>query len=50
MNVRKVVDRILVRHLEGKRPLGTHRCRWDDNIKTELQGGECVGMELIEKY
>jgi len=21
---------------EGKRPFGTHRCRWEDNIKSDL--------------
>jgi hypothetical protein len=23
---------------EGKRPLGSLRCRWEDNFKTELPG------------
>jgi hypothetical protein len=22
---------------EGKRPLGRHRCRWEDNIKVDFQ-------------
>ena len=22
---------------EGKRPLGRHRCRWEDNVKMDLQ-------------
>jgi hypothetical protein len=26
----------LVGRPEGKRPLGRHRCRWEDNIKMEL--------------
>jgi hypothetical protein len=26
----------LVRKTEGKRPLGTHRYRWEDNIKMDL--------------
>ena len=29
--------RILVRKPEGRRPLGTLGCRWDDNIKMDLQ-------------
>jgi hypothetical protein len=31
------VYRILVGKPEGKRPLGTHRCRWEDNIKLDLR-------------
>jgi hypothetical protein len=33
---------------EGKRPLARHWCRWEDNIKMDLQevGGE--GMDWIE--
>ena len=33
---------------EGKRPLGRPRCRWDDNIKTDLQEVGCGGMDWIE--
>jgi hypothetical protein len=29
--------RILVGRPEGRRPLGRHRCRWEDNIKMDLQ-------------
>jgi len=29
--------RVLVGKLEGKRPLGRPRCRWVDNIRTNLQ-------------
>ena len=37
------VYRVLVRKHEGKRPLGRPRCRWEDNIKMDLQevGGCC---------
>jgi hypothetical protein len=28
---------ILVGKQEGKRPLGRHRCRWEDNIKINLR-------------
>jgi hypothetical protein len=31
------VHRVLVGKPEGKRPLGRPRCRWEDNIKMELQ-------------
>jgi hypothetical protein len=26
---------------QGKRPLGKPECRWEDNIKTDLNGIEC---------
>ena len=37
------VHRVLVGILEGKRPLGRPRHRWEDNIKMDLQevGGSC---------
>jgi hypothetical protein len=31
------VYRVLVGRPEGKRPLGRHRCRWEDNIKMDLR-------------
>jgi hypothetical protein len=31
------VYRVLVRKTEGKRPLGSPRRRWEDNIKMDLQ-------------
>jgi hypothetical protein len=34
---RRVVYRVLVGKPEGKRPLGKQRCRWEDNIKLDLQ-------------
>ena len=45
------VHRVLVRKPEGKRPLGRPRCRWEDNIKMDLQevGGGCGDwMELAQ--
>jgi len=33
---------------EGKRPLGRPRCRWEDNIKMEVQEVGCGVMEWIE--
>ena len=37
------VYRALVGKPEGKRPLGRPRCRWEDNIKIDIQevGGSC---------
>ena len=33
---------------EGKRPLGRHRRRWEDNIKMDFQELGCGGMDWIE--
>jgi hypothetical protein len=37
MEEKRVVYRVLVGKPEGKRPLGRTRCRWEDNIKMDLQ-------------
>ena len=39
------VHKVLVGKPEGKRPLGRPRCRWEDNIKMDLQevGRGCGG-------
>jgi hypothetical protein len=37
MGEERVVHRVLVEKLEGKRPLGRPRRRWEDNIKMDLQ-------------
>jgi hypothetical protein len=39
------VYRVLVGKLEGKRPLGRPRRRWEDNIKMGLQEVVCRGMD-----
>ena len=44
MGERRGVSRALVGKLEGKRPLGKPRRRWEDNIKMDLQEVECWGM------
>ena len=47
----KGVHKVLVWKPEGKRPLGTPRRRWEDNIKMDLQEvGGCRGdwMELVQ--
>jgi len=45
---RRVVYRVLVGKPEGKIPLGRPRRRWEDNIKMDLQGVGCGGMDWIE--
>jgi hypothetical protein len=48
MGAEKGVHRVLVGKPEGKRPLGRPRCRWEDNIKMDLQevgGGRGDWME-----
>jgi hypothetical protein len=39
--------RVLVGKPEGKRPLGTPRHRWEDNIKLDLQEVGCGSMDWI---
>ena len=39
---------VLVRKPEGKRPLGRPRCRWEDNIKVNLQEVGYGGMNWID--
>ena len=45
---RRGVYRDLVGIPEGKRPVGRHRFRWEDNIKMDLQELGCGGMDWIE--
>ena len=40
--------RVLVGKRKGKRPIGRSRCRWEDNIKVDLQEVGCGGMDWIE--
>ena len=40
--------RVLVGKPEGKRPLGTPRHRWEDNIKMDLQEVGWGSMDWIE--
>ena len=45
------MHRVLVGKPEGKRLLGRPRCRWEDNIKMDLQevgGGRRDWMELAQ--
>jgi len=48
MGERRGVYRVLVGKHEGKRPFGRPRCRWEDNIKIDLQEVGCGGMDWIE--
>ena len=43
MGERIGVYRVLVGKPEGKRPFGRPRCRWEDNIETDLQEVVCAG-------
>jgi hypothetical protein len=40
--------RVLVGRPEGRRPLGRPRCRWEDNIKMDLQEVGWGGMDWID--
>jgi hypothetical protein len=42
------VYRVLVGKPVGKRPLRRPSCRWEDNIKMDLQQVGCGGMDWIE--
>jgi len=42
------VYRVLAGKHEGKRPLGSPRHKWDDNIKTDFQKVRCGVMDWIE--
>jgi hypothetical protein len=45
---RRGVYRVLVGKSEGKRPLGRHRRRCEDNIKKDLQEVGCRGVDWID--
>ena len=45
---RRRVYKVSVGKPEGKRPIGRHRHRWEDNIKMDLQNVGCGGMDWIE--
>jgi hypothetical protein len=48
MGEKRGAYRILVGRPEGRRPLGRPRCRWEDNIKMDLQEVGWGGMNWIE--
>jgi hypothetical protein len=44
----KGVYRVLVEEPKGKRPLGRHWHKWEDNIKMDLREVGCWCMDWIE--
>ena len=48
MGERRVLYLFSVGKLEGKRPLGIPRRRWEDNIKIDLQEVGCGGMDWVD--
>jgi hypothetical protein len=48
MREKRGVCRVLVGKSEGKRPLGSPRRRWEDNIKMDLQEVRCGGLDWVE--
>ena len=45
---RRGIYKVKVGKPEGKRPLGRHRPRREDNIKMDLQTVGCGGIDWIE--
>jgi hypothetical protein len=45
MGEKRNVYRLLVGNPEGKRPLGSPRCRWIDNIKMDLLE---IGFSVVD--
>jgi hypothetical protein len=41
--------RVLVPKPEGQKPLARHKCRWEDNIKMNIEEILCKGMNWIHK-
>jgi hypothetical protein len=48
MGEQRGIYTVLVGKPEGNRPLGRCRCRWEDNIKVDLQEVGHGGMDWIE--
>jgi hypothetical protein len=48
MRKKRNTYRILVRKSEGKRPLGRPKCRWVDNMKTDLREVGWGGVDWID--
>jgi hypothetical protein len=47
MGKKRDPHRILVGKPEGRRPLGRPRCRWENNIKSDLREIRWGGMDCI---
>jgi hypothetical protein len=48
MEERRGLYGVLVKRLEGMKPLGKPRRRWEDNVKVNLQEVGCGGVDWIE--
>jgi hypothetical protein len=48
MGERRGIYMVLVGKPEGKRPLGRHRRRWEDNIQMGHQEVGCGGLDWIK--
>jgi hypothetical protein len=48
MGEKRISYRILVGKPEGKKPLGRHRRRWEDNIRMDLREIGWYGMDWID--
>jgi hypothetical protein len=48
MGQRRLAYKILVGKPEGKKPLGTPRHRWKDNIEMDHQEVGCGGMDWVD--
>jgi hypothetical protein len=49
MGERRVLYRVLVGNLGGKRPLGRPKRRWEDTAKLDVQEVGCGGMHWIDQ-
>jgi len=47
MEDRRGAYRVLVGRLEGRKPLGRPRHRWEDNIKMDIQDMGCQNVDWI---
>ena len=48
MGEKRGIYRVLVGKPEGRRPLRRHKCRWEDNIKLDIQEVGCGGIDWIK--
>jgi hypothetical protein len=48
MGERTVAYRVLMWEPEGTRALRKPRCKWEDNIKIDLQEVECGSMDWVD--
>jgi hypothetical protein len=48
MGERRREHRVLAGKPEGKGPLGSPKPRWDENIKMDVQGVGCGGVDWVD--